>query len=308
MVEDRRELISYIAIASGFSTLFYAFYYMQQISFSIGYYTGIASVTSNAVAETGTLSFGLHVTYVMLIFAVLILIIGIVWLFSKSHYKRTSVAMGFAAIIYLLLVFLLQSDLTFSTAIARVIFSLAYVAGALGIVAAGISFSQSYNVVPRKAMRQIEIDSAMPYTNMLKLSSRLDLSGTIRILDMHIDHKALDNLLRILGNAKGRYTGINILTTMSRLGSEFEKGYNDFKEELTQAHVDFELRILEQSDATAQHERVIMDESKAYKIPPLNIINKKNEHIVGINYSKTSSRFNDLWARATKFENLRSQQ
>ncbi len=41
--------------------------------------------------------------------------------------------------------------------------------------------------------------------------------------------------------------------------------------------------MLEPEEAARQHERLIMDSDLAYKIPPLNIINKKNEHIVGIN-------------------------
>ena len=48
-----------------------------------------------------------------------------------------------------------------------------------------------------------------------------------------------------------------------------------------------------------------MDSMLAYKIPPLNIINQKNEHIVGINIREVQFKFNNLWAKATKFENLK---
>ena len=57
-------------------------------------------------------------------------------------------------------------------------------------------------------------------------------------------------------------------------------------------------------DAVEQHERMIMDSEKAYKIPPFNIINRKSEHIVQLEYSGSRKRFDDIWNRSTKIENF----
>jgi hypothetical protein len=132
------------------------------------------------------------------------------------------------------------------------------------------------------------------------------LNGELKILDMHFDTNALDNLMQLVDKNMQQYTSISVLTSTMRLGDEFGKSYGDFKNELTNRKVAFELRVLSTEEAAKQHERVLMDNKTAYKIPPLNIINKKNEHIVGINHQEAENRFNNLWSKATKFENLKS--
>jgi hypothetical protein len=62
--------------------------------------------------------------------------------------------------------------------------------------------------------------------------------------------------------------------------------------------------VLDDGDAAKQHERLLLDGSEAYKIPPLNIINKKSEHITAVNRDDAARRFEDLWSRAIKFENI----
>ena len=142
---------------------------------------------------------------------------------------------------------------------------------------------------------------------MKVLSNRImrKLHGEIKILDMHFDTSSLDNLMQLISGHTQQYRQISVLTSASRLGTSFESSYNDFRSELANRNVAFELRVLSTADAAKQHERILMDDDTAYKIPPFNIINKKNEHIVGINHAEANGRFGKLWSEATKFENLK---
>ena len=153
----------------------------------------------------------------------------------------------------------------------------------------------------------ISIDPQTPYTNVMILSKRLmsKLNGDIKILDMHFDANGLENLSRLLSGNLERYKSVSVLAKRDRLGSEFIRNYSDFKNELGNKGVAFELKVLNDMDAGEQHERVLMDGSSAYKIPPLNIINRKSEHIVSINHREAEARFNRLWTNSTKLENLK---
>ncbi|EQD46801.1 hypothetical protein B2A_08729, partial [mine drainage metagenome] len=64
--------------------------------------------------------------------------------------------------------------------------------------------------------------------------------------------------------------------------------------------IGFEVRVMNPEDAAAQHERFIVDSERAYKIPPLNIINKKSEHIVSIKHGEALRRFDYMWGRGRK--------
>src|SRR5208283_6085052 len=93
-----------IVLIGGGILLLYSFYYIQQLSYSIGVYAGISStirtynISANtasnnlfaAIAQSTTLVFALHLSYLLLPFAILIFSIGIVWLFTKSYMKYTS--------------------------------------------------------------------------------------------------------------------------------------------------------------------------------------------------------------------------
>ena len=84
-----------MALVGGFVTLLYTFYYMQQLAYSIGIYSGISraivsynitnktasTVLVNSISQSTTLTLALHLTYALLPFAVIMLAIGILWLF-----------------------------------------------------------------------------------------------------------------------------------------------------------------------------------------------------------------------------------
>jgi hypothetical protein len=130
------------------------------------------------------------------------------------------------------------------------------------------------------------------------------MSGDLKIIDMHMDTTGLGNLMRIIDGKEGRYKSISVLAKADRLSSDFDLVFKDFKNELASKGVTFELRIMSDKDALEQHERLLMDDKIAYKIPPLNIINKKSEHLVGVNSMHAQTRFNKLWSNAGKYENL----
>jgi hypothetical protein len=320
--ESELSLSQVIVLIGGFITLLYTFYYMQQLSYSIGVYSGISraittynvtikdanSALLGALSQSSTLALALHLTYALLPFAVIILAIGVIWLFSKPYSKMTATILVISSIIYIILVAILEFDFSFNSAIFT--FPVAYVGGALALAGGANSLLKMYNRSPqltRRATPQISINPDTPYSNMRLLSNRLmrKLNGEIKILDMHFDTNSLDNLMQLIEKHMQQYRQISVLTSTMRLGNEFGKSYNDFKNELANRNVIFELRVLSAEDAAKQHERVLMDDGVAYKIPPLNIINKKNEHIVGINQKEAQSRFSNLWSKATKFENLK---
>jgi len=311
-----RSTTSILAFVAGFVAVFYSFYYMEQLSYAIGLGTGIATIASiynapipnvltSTVTSVSALRVAIDVTYIMLPFSLVMFGIGILWIFSKTHLRITSISLGFASMAFVMLAVLLETNLTFSSGWALGIFSLSYLGAAFGIIAGLMGFREGFRQDARNVTRVIAINPATPYTNMIKLSSKLRLSGSIKILDMHFDAKALENLLRLIGKPSNTYSEVLILTKRDRLGDAFMKGYGDLKQELIGGSVGLDLRIIDEKDALEQHERLLIDSTKAYKIPPINIINKKSEHIVSIDHGQALHRFDELWARATKFENLK---
>jgi hypothetical protein len=303
----------------GFVALLYSYFYIQQLSFILGEYYGVSNAvkaysinvsqqTAMNLGQTSTLALALHISYILVPFAILIFAIGVLWLFSRLYSKFLAAILIFASIIYIIIAALLQIDFKFSSALG--ILPGAYIGGLLAIaggayvlVKSGIRATGS-----KRAVRQISINPDTPYSNMRILSNKLmkRLSGDIKVLDMHFDIAAMDNLIQLVDKNLDRYRSISVLAKSDRLNGEFEKSYTDFKNELRNKNVEFELRILNEKEASKQHERMLIDDYSAYKIPPLNIINKKSEHIVSINSKDALHRFNSLWSEAIRFENFRA--
>ena len=310
-----------LMLIAGSIALFYSMYFMQQLSYSIGIYSGISTAiraynitnkTASAVlvaalSQSGSLTLALHLTYALLPFAVLIFAMGVIWLFSRSAFKFTEHIAALSSIVYLVIVALLEFDFKFSN--AGYSFPIAYFGSILALLVSAYSIfaEEYYKPTTVRRVSPISINPDTPYTNIRLLSNRLmrKLSGELKILDMHFDVNSLENLMLLINGNMERYTNICVLTSTMRLGNEFGRPYSNFKSELSNKKISFELRVLDPIEAAKQHERILLDGSTAYKIPPINIINKKNEHIVGINHREAESRFNGLWAQATKFENLK---
>lgn len=314
--DKSRRLNALLALAAGFATLLSVFYYLQQISYYLGESYGVIetikaynitappSSLATLLSASGALSVGIYIIYMMLPFEVIIFAIGIVWLFERQFAKREMALLGISSFVFLLLTAVLEFNFNFGGAVSE--YYVAYIGAVLGITA---SIYPYFYGVKRAGTRRraypIGINPETPYTNMLILSNKLmkRLSGELRILDQHFDARGVENLARLIGGNEGRYSGLYILSKGERFGKEFERAYYDLKEELKNRGVELEVRLMSSEDAQIQHERLIMDGRIAYKIPPLNIINKKSEHIVGVNHGEAYSRFEKLWGRSLKYEN-----
>jgi hypothetical protein len=129
------------------------------------------------------------------------------------------------------------------------------------------------------------------------------MSGHLRIIDKHFNSTALANLHRIIEGSVANFTKITILTSGEMLDSDTSGDMVDFRSELSAQGVAFEVRLLGERDAVEQHERIMMDDKLAFKVPPFNIINKRSEHITRISHADARNRFNQLLERSTKLEN-----
>ncbi len=156
-----------------------------------------------------------------------------------------------------------------------------------------------------KGVTMLSIDPSRPFANYMALQDRLfpGMGGHLRIIDKHFNSTALSNLYRFCMPSIHNFKKITILTSVEMMDSHFSEDVKDFRKELTIPGVDLETRIMNESDAIEQHERFLMDDHVAYKIPPFNIINKKSEHITRINFKDAAKRFAYLYDRSTKIEN-----
>ncbi|MEM0154543.1 MAG: hypothetical protein QW814_01760 [Methanothrix sp.] len=309
---SKHAVLAYAALISGFVAMLSDFYYMQILSYSVGLVKGITSIIteynitpSNALiaslSGSSAIAVAVHITYVMLPFALIMFAIGAIWLLGRQNYRVLGIGLLFSSVIFGMLLAVLNTDFYLGPVIGLGPF----LGVALGIIASSLELSYSNRRRSAHSARPININPDTPYSNMLVLSRKFfaKLSGDMSVLDMHFDNKAVENLLLLLNGHEQGHASIRILTSANRLGSHFERSYFDFKEELSNKGVALELRVMSDNDAQQQHERLIIDSQNAYKIPPINIINKKSEHIVSINRSEALSRFEEIWQRSTKYEN-----
>jgi hypothetical protein len=157
----------------------------------------------------------------------------------------------------------------------------------------------------RATMKGIRIDPSTPYYNLMKLRDELfvNLSGDVGIVDKHFNSAAMSNLYRLMPTEGSAISAVRIITSEEMLDSKFSGNYNDLKNELRTSGIDMEVRIMNRQDSSVQHERFIFDGNAAYKIPPLNIINKKSEHIVKMSVHDAKRRFDQLYQSSERFDN-----
>jgi len=130
----------------------------------------------------------------------------------------------------------------------------------------------------------------------------------VGVVDKHFNSAAMSNLYRLIPRDRANIKSLKILTSAEMLDSKFGSNYLDFKEELKNSNIEIEVKIMKEEDAVTQHERFIFDQQGAYKIPPLNIINKKSEHITRMNTRDARKRFDYLYQNSLKFENYMEKQ
>jgi hypothetical protein len=295
------------------------FYFNRIISFSIGLGSGISIVAniygsvnrtilsnsslSSIVASVPTLKLAIYIIYLMLLFDIVILSISVSWIFSRQYIKFTSILLAFSAFIGIILLVIMQFNFSFNQfTLLAAYYVMSFIVLFIGVAV----FMQHERSTHIARIQSLEINPNTPYSNLFKISNKIfsKLSGNVYILDMHFDLKGLENLSKLLQISQNtQISGINILAKKDRIAGEFEKWYFDFEKEMRNKGIIFELRVLVDQDAQEQHERLLIDSARAYKIPPLNIINKKSEHIVSIDYKSSRARFDTIWSRSLKFEN-----
>lgn len=158
---------------------------------------------------------------------------------------------------------------------------------------------------PAKIRRNISVDPRTPFSNIVELHDKVfsNLKGHLKIVDKHFNSAALVNFHRLLAGSERQFGKITVITSTEMLDSSFSKNMVDFKKELESENVEFDLRFMDENDKVEQHERIMLDDSVAYKIPPFNIINKRSEHIILINHDEAERRFGQLYKKAISFEN-----
>lgn len=313
---EELQAVPLLVLFGGILSILSACHFMEKLAFSLGYYYGAIGVVgaynvtpSNGlltlISQSQTIIVAMYATYLMLPFSVVVFTIGALWLFSKSHMRLTAMALVLSSLVLVLITAFMEYTINFN---GYVIFIVSYAGGAIPLAIGAYTFAE----IGRKSgavrsVRPISIDPQTPYTNIAILSKRLfsRLGGDLKILDMHFDATGLENLSRLLGGNLERYKSISVLARRDRLGGDFLRRYGDFKNELGNKGIVLELKAMSDEDAISQHERMLIDNNTSYKIPPLNIINRKSEHIVSINHREAEARFDALWLNSTKLENLK---
>lgn len=236
-------------------------------------------------------------------------------LYIKRH-EKTNNAISTYALLHsgLIVVYLLMLYLIISTFYGTFVSTYMYVIYA-GLVICIISDlylqymlrqpAPSVSKTGSKVKNTLTIDPSKPFSNMVALQEQLftNMSGYLRVIDKHFNSAALANFHRLTEKKITNFTKITILTSKEMLDSGFGSNLTDFKTELGEAGVGLEVKLMDDKDTVEQHERIMMDDKIAYKIPPFNIINKRSEHITRINFDEANKRFNYLYGRAIKMEN-----
>ncbi len=328
MKEDRpkdRTGVVYVILSLGSLMLIFGSVYIMG-SLSVIYGVGLgASLQSNAsgsqlsqsvaalVNQLPTIGRGILESYVLLVVSLILSGAALILLLNRSE-KPTRAASRYTllnasfSVVYILIFFIASSDLIFNS--QSIYLYVPYI-GFLLCIGADIYVEYiirtKYAAGKRPAFRSLSIDPSKPFSNMMALREELfsSMSGHLRIVDKHFNSTALSNFYRLANGSIDRFSKITILTSKEMMNSSFPEDVRDIWNEFGRIGTGFEVRLLDEKDSVEQHERMIMDDSRAYKIPPFNIINKRSEHIIKINFGEASRRFSYLYDRATKLDNYK---
>lgn len=209
------------------------------------------------------------------------------------------------ALTFVYVVLLLIIHATFNTEVYTVGLYATYLAIAVCIIFdVYLEYNTSRQNSARRFTRPISLNPSTPYSNLIRLKEELfeGLVGDVGIVDKHFNSVALSNLYRLIPES-GKIRSFSIITSKDMLDSGFGRNYLDLKKELENRGIGLEIKIMKEEDAEAQHERFLLDDTYAYKIPPLNIINRKSEHILKMSMKDAKKRFDYLHQDSIKFEN-----
>ncbi len=304
---------SVMAFIGSLGAMLITFYYMQSISLIVGVSSGIAlsaskyNLTLNStmmtlVNNTPVYRIGTYFTYLMLPIALGMFSIAALWFFGSRRGRVSGLSMAILSIIFIAILAVMKINLDLSEPPAIV--SIGYLGAGLVLIAGAYAFLQKPQ--KRQAIRPLEIDPSKPYANMLNMYGKVmgNLSGTLKVLDKNFDTASMSNMYRLVASNRESIREVMVLTSSDRIGKAFERDYYDMKMEFETYGISIDIRVMSDADAAEQHERFMADAKNAFKIPPLNIINRKSEHIVRINPREMNKRFDDIFKRSTKIENL----
>jgi len=270
----------------------------------------IQSSVTQIAAEIGNIKSAISETYIVAVISFGLLGSSLVIYMARFRRfgalsRRYVLLHGTLTLVYIALFYLVLSSLQINYANPYFlgVFSAIGVALAIDIyLQFTISTKGRSSARARSGMR---IEPGTPYTNLLNLRDTIfsKLSGDVRIVDKHFNSAAISNLHRLLETNLTNIRKLEVLSSKEMFDAKFNDNYTDFKNELRNRGVEFNLMLMSDADSVEQHERFVFDDSKAYKIPPLNIINKKSEHIVSLRVGEARSRFEALAKNATKYDN-----
>jgi hypothetical protein len=272
----------------------------------------LASAALQAVsAQIPQLHSSMLQSYVVLVIALILFTIAFLMLVRRtergaSTIRKYSMTHGAFSVVYLLLIFIVFSQ--FYADISFLYVDAIYFGLALCLIVDGyLSYAIRVQEQPRRvrARGSLSINPSTPFSNVLNIQEQLfsNLSGNLRIIDKHFNSQALANFHRIMSGMESGIKTITVLTSTDLLDSSFQSNVNDLRRELEGKGIRLDVRIMDDRDRMEQHERVIMDDRIAYKIPPFNIINKRSEHINRIGFEESKRRFDQLYSRAITLEN-----
>jgi hypothetical protein len=252
------------------------------------------------------------VQYVVILISVVMLVSAVflyryrVNLFSSDARGYTTLH-GTMIVFYILLFFINLSNSTLPISVFNPLYLYAvYLAMAVCVMIDTYIFLSRY-LLPGKAPtnRDLSIDPSRPYSNLLKMRDSIfsRLNGRIGVVDKHMNSIGIENFHRLIRGNYDSIAEINILTSRDMLDSDFSQNYLDCKSEAETNGVRFNILLMAEDDAAAQHERFIFDNRSAFKVPPFNIIHKKSEHITRLKLPEVKKRFDELYRRSIKYEN-----
>jgi hypothetical protein len=302
-------------------------YMMQELAAGYGGWTAIGSLISSGTlssypnqtaltllsVKAADVASGLHTAMreVYLIFLVSLGMLGasfVLYTGRESRYgptaRRYTLLHSALSVMYLAVFYIIFSS-GFTINLYGYYFLLVYFAmGAALCIDAYLEFVV-HGYGSKLLRKEIMIEPDMPYTNLVKLREEVfsNLGGNVRIVDKHFNSQAISNLHRLMEGSLSKVKVIDVLTTREMFDSKFLENYNDFRKELSNKGVELKFMLMDEKDSMNQHERFVFDDNKAYKIPPLNIINKKSEHVVSFSVKDARSRFEALSRNAMKYEN-----
>ncbi|MDE1869694.1 MAG: hypothetical protein KGH71_01760 [Candidatus Micrarchaeota archaeon] len=318
--DSYREMLLLLILGSVL-LIFAAVYFIQifSVEYGVGAGAALQSSASNVIVNQSLQVFSSQLSvlnqyvlesYLALILGLLLALISVVLYIHRSNrYDETNrkymTIHTTVTVVYIILFFIIFSGFIHST--LSIMVYLGYF-GMFVCIITDIYFEYNARIASSRkvGVRAISINPDTPYTNLQVLKGQLfsKLKGNVRIVDKHFNSNAIANMHRLFAGELESIDSITVITSEEMLDSSFGDDYRDITKEFGNEHVAITILVMPREEAGKQHERFVFDDIGAFKIPPLNIINKKSEHVTKINLEEARRRFEYLSQRSTKIENF----